>query len=147
MMKCQIVDSTLLFFQTARASLGDVIYRYIISDNFSPEHLLACLDISSEHQAIEIANRVEASIYIWHKKTNSKPSGRTTTTRSSSRSSWEMLKDLIVEGDYKGEMLIERAESLLLTLKQRFPFLPQTALDMSKIQCNKVCVYIFHVLY
>ncbi|RDX93356.1 Rop guanine nucleotide exchange factor 7, partial [Mucuna pruriens] len=120
--------------KTARASLGDVIYRYITSDNFSPECLLACLDLSSEHQAIEIANRVEGSIYIWHKKTNSKPVGRT--TRSSSRSSWEMFRDLIVEGE-KSEMLAERAESILLSLKQRFPGLPQTALDMSKIQCNK----------
>ncbi|KAK7350086.1 hypothetical protein VNO77_08189 [Canavalia gladiata] len=120
--------------KTGRASLGDVIYRYITSENFSPECLLACLDISSEHQAIEIANRIEASIYIWNKKTNSKPTGRT--TKSSSRSSWDMFKDLIVEGD-KREMLAERAESLLLSLKQRFPRLPQTALDMSKIQCNK----------
>ncbi|KAJ1376336.1 PRONE domain [Sesbania bispinosa] len=45
-------------------------------------------------------------------------------------------RDLIVEGD-KREMLAERAESLLLSLKQRFPGLPQTTLDMSKIQCNK----------
>ncbi|KAG4403414.1 hypothetical protein GLYMA_01G105900v4 [Glycine max] len=121
--------------KTARASLGDVIYRYITTDNFSLECMPACLDLSSEHQAIEIANRVEASIYIWRKKTNSRPTtGRT--TRSSSRSSWEIFKDLIVEGD-KMETLAERAESLLLSLKQRFPALPQTALDMSKIQCNK----------
>ncbi|KAK7390469.1 hypothetical protein VNO78_25775 [Psophocarpus tetragonolobus] len=116
--------------KTARASLGDVIHRYMTTDNFSPECLLACLDLSSEHQAIEIANRVEASIYIWRKKTNPKPA------RSSSKSSWEIFKDLIVEGD-KSETLAERAESLLLSLKQRFPALPQTALDMSKIQCNK----------
>ena len=129
------------FFQTARASLGDVIYRYITSDNFSPECLLECLDLSSEHQAIEVANRVEASIYIWHKKTNSKPVGRT--SRYSSRSSWELFKDLIVEGD-KREILIEKAESLLLSLKQRFPGLPQTTLDTSKIQCNKVCINFVH---
>ncbi|KAJ1411229.1 PRONE domain [Sesbania bispinosa] len=120
--------------KTARASLGDAIYRFVTSDNFSPECLLDYLDVSSEHQATEIANRVEASIYIWHKKTNSKPTGRS--NRSSSRSSWEMFRDLIVEGD-KREMLAERAESLLLSLKQRFPGLPQTTLDMSKIQCNK----------
>ncbi|KAG4393366.1 hypothetical protein GLYMA_03G073600v4 [Glycine max] len=122
--------------KTARASLGDVIYRYITTDNFSPECLLSCLNLSSEHQAIEIANRVEASIYIWRKKMNSRPTTTGRTTRSSSRSSWEIFKDLIVEGD-KMETLVERAESLLLSLKQRFPALPQTALDMSKIQCNK----------
>ncbi|GAU29696.1 hypothetical protein TSUD_264320 [Trifolium subterraneum] len=96
--------------KTARTSLGDVIYKYITSEIFSPESLLASLDISSEHEAIKIANRIEASIYIWHKKSNSKPVNRA--TRSSSRSSWGMFKDLIVEGD-KSEMLIERGESLL----------------------------------
>lgn len=96
------------FFQTARTSLGDVLYKYITSDTYSPESLLACLDISSEHQAIEIANRVEDSIYIWQKKTNSKLIDQT--TKSSSRS-WKMFNDLIAEGE-KREMLIERAESM-----------------------------------
>ncbi|XP_017440896.2 rop guanine nucleotide exchange factor 7 isoform X2 [Vigna angularis] len=120
--------------KTARTSLGDVIYRYITADSFSPECLLACLDLSSEHQAIEIANRVEASIYIWRLKTNPRPTGRT--TRNNSKSSWEIFRDLIVEGD-KSATLAEKAESLLLSLKQRFPSLPQTTLDTSKIQCNK----------
>ncbi|CAL9228840.1 unnamed protein product [Arabidopsis halleri] len=112
-----------------RSCLGDLIYRYISSDQFSPECLLDCLDLSSEHQAIEIANRVESSIYLWHKRTNSKPSTNTKT-------SWEMVKELMVDAD-KLELMADRAESLLLSLKQRFPGLPQTALDMSKIQYNK----------
>ncbi|XP_028796560.1 rop guanine nucleotide exchange factor 7-like [Neltuma alba] len=117
--------------KNARASLGDLIHRYISSEQFSPDCLLACLDLSSEHQAIEITNRVEASIYIWRKKTNSKPA-----SRSSSRSSWGMVKDLVGDAE-KRELLADRAESLLLSLKQRFPGLPQTTLDMSKIQYNK----------
>ncbi|XVF55170.1 hypothetical protein PTKIN_Ptkin06aG0015200 [Pterospermum kingtungense] len=120
--------------KNGRVCLGDVIYRYISSDLFTPECLLDCLDLSSEHQAIEIANRVEASIYVWRKKTNSKPVNNT--TRFSSKSSWEMVKDLMVDAD-KREILEDRAESLLLCLKQRFPGLPQTTLDMSKIQYNK----------
>ncbi|KAJ7961343.1 putative Rop guanine nucleotide exchange factor [Quillaja saponaria] len=120
--------------KSARACLGDLIYRYISSDQFSPECLLECLDLSSEHQALEIANRVEAAIYVWRKKINSKPVNGT--TRSSSRSSWEMVKELMVDAD-KRELLAERAESLLLCLKQQFPGLPQTTLDMSKIQYNK----------
>lgn len=43
----------------------------------------------------------------------------------------------MVDAD-KRELLAERAESLLISLKQRFPGLPQTSLDMSKIQYNKV---------
>ncbi|KAF3564629.1 hypothetical protein DY000_02019979 [Brassica cretica] len=112
-----------------RSCLGDLIYRYISSDQFSPEYLLDCLDLSSEHQAIEIANRVESSIYLWHKRSNSKPATNTKT-------SWEMVKELMVDGE-KLELMADRAESLLISLKQRFPGLPQTALDMSKIQYNK----------
>ncbi|KAK0584997.1 hypothetical protein LWI29_021961 [Acer saccharum] len=120
--------------KNGRASLGDLIYRYISSDQFSPECLLECLDLSSEHQAIEIANRVEASIYLWRKRTSSKPVKNT--TRSSSKSSWELVKELVADTD-KRDLLADRAESLLLCLKQWFPGLPQTTLDMSKIQYNK----------
>lgn len=122
-------------FQNGKASLGDIIYRYISSDQFYPECLLDCLDLSSEHQAIELANRVEASIYIWRRKTNSKPAN--SANRTNSRSSWEMVKELMIDAD-KRELLADRAESLLLCLKQRFPGLPQTSLDMSKIQYSKV---------
>ncbi|XP_011094931.1 rop guanine nucleotide exchange factor 7 [Sesamum indicum] len=120
--------------KNGKASLGDLIHRYINSDQFSPECLLDCLDLSSEHHALEIANRVEAAIYMWRRKTNSKPLH--STHRSNSKSSWEMVKDLVSDAD-KRELLADRAESLLLCLKQRFPGLPQTTLDMSKIQCNK----------
>lgn len=43
----------------------------------------------------------------------------------------------MVDGD-KRELFAERAESLFLSLKQRFPGLTQTTLDTSKILCNKV---------
>ncbi|KAJ8899710.1 hypothetical protein K2173_019409 [Erythroxylum novogranatense] len=120
--------------KNGRASLGDFIYRYISSDQFSPECLLACLDLTSEHQAIELANRVEASIHLWRKRTNPKLSS--SSTRPSSKTSWELVKELMVDADKK-ELLADRAESLLLCLKQKFPGLPQTTLDTSKIQCNK----------
>lgn len=122
--------------------MGDLIYRYISSDQFYPECLLDCIDLSSEHQAIEIANRVEAAMFVFRKRTNSKPANNT--TRSNSKSSWEMVKELMVDAE-KRELLAERAESLLLSLKQRFPGLPQTTLDMSKIQYNKVLIFFFPV--
>ncbi|XXG75342.1 hypothetical protein AAC387_Pa07g3868 [Persea americana] len=117
-----------------RASLGDVIHRYITSDQFNPECLLDCLDLSSEHQALEFANRVEASIYIWRRRTYTKPINNV--YRFNSKSSWEMVKDFVIDSD-KRDLLADRAEGLLLCLKQRFPGLPQTALDTSKIQFNK----------
>lgn len=115
--------------------MGDVIYRYITSDQFSSDCLLDCLDLSSEHVALEIANRVEASIHVWHKRIQTKSTANP--NQCAAKSSWEMVKDLMVVGD-KRALLAERAESLLLCLKQRFPGLTQTSLDTSKIQCNKV---------
>ncbi|TYI62877.1 hypothetical protein E1A91_D10G278400v1 [Gossypium mustelinum] len=120
--------------KNGRACLGDLIYRYITSDQFSDECLLDFLDLSSEHVALEIANRVEAAIYVWRRRSHSKPP--INPNRSTAKSSWEMVKDLMVDGD-KREFLAERAETLLLCLKQRFPGLTQTTLDTSKIQCNK----------
>ncbi|KAJ0101169.1 hypothetical protein Patl1_06484 [Pistacia atlantica] len=120
--------------KNGRTCLGEVIYRYITSDQFSADCLLDCLDLSSEHVALEIANRVEASIYVWRRRAHSKP--QPNPNRSTAKSSWEMVKDFMIDGD-KRELLAERSESLLLCLKQRFPSLTQTALDTSKIHCNK----------
>ncbi|KAL3531758.1 hypothetical protein ACH5RR_005279 [Cinchona calisaya] len=120
--------------KNAKATLGDLIHQYMNSDQFSAERLLDCLDLSSEHQTLEIANRVEASIYVWRRRNGSKVLNNT--KRSNSKSSWEIVKDLVIDAD-KGEQLSERAESLLLCLKQRFPGLSQTTLDTSKIQYNK----------
>ncbi|KAJ1389161.1 PRONE domain [Sesbania bispinosa] len=120
--------------KNGRACLGDLIYRYITSDPFSTECLLDCLDLSSEHVALEIANRVEASIYVWRRRAHSKPPPNP--NRSTTKSSWDIVKDFMADGE-KRELLAERAENILLSLKQRFPGLTQTTLDTSKIQCNK----------
>ncbi|XP_057806166.1 rop guanine nucleotide exchange factor 5-like [Salvia miltiorrhiza] len=121
--------------KSGRACLGDVIYRYITSDHFSSECLLDCLDLSSEHVALEIANRVEAAIYVWRRRQHPKPP--THPNRSTTKSSWEIVKDLMMDGDRREQLLAERAETLLQCLKQRFPGLTQTTLDSTKIQCNK----------
>ncbi|OAY66497.1 Rop guanine nucleotide exchange factor 3 [Ananas comosus] len=113
--------------KSGRASVGDSIYKYMSTpDQFSPDYLLGCLDLSSEHEALEIADRVEAAMYVWRRKASI----------NHSKSSWDMVKDLMGDND-KNVMLASRAESLLLCLKQRFPGLSQTTLDTSKIQYNK----------
>ena len=118
-------------FQSGKASLGDTIYRYMYTaDKFSPEHLLDCLNISSEHEALELADRVEASMYTWRRKA----------CMSHSKSSWDMMKDFMSDIDRsdKNQVLAERAEVLLFCLKQRYPELSQTSLDTCKIQYNRV---------
>uniref|UniRef100_A0ACD5WLP8 Uncharacterized protein n=1 Tax=Avena sativa TaxID=4498 RepID=A0ACD5WLP8_AVESA len=120
--------------KTGRATLGEVMYRYITSDQFSPECLLDSLDLSTEYQALEIASRIEASVHVWRRRVTVKPTNGL--GRSVSARSWSMVKDMMVDTD-KRELLAERAEGLLICLKQRFPALTQTSLDMSKIQYNK----------
>ncbi|WJX32341.1 Rop guanine nucleotide exchange factor 5 [Trifolium repens] len=120
--------------KNGRTCLGDFIYRYITSDQFSSECLLDCLDLSSEHTALEIANRVEAAIYVWRRRSHHKSSP--SPNRSTTKSSWGMVKDFMLDGD-KRELLANRAENILNSLKHRFPGLTQTTLDTCKIQCNK----------
>ncbi|XP_051130572.1 rop guanine nucleotide exchange factor 7-like isoform X2 [Andrographis paniculata] len=120
--------------KNGKATVGDAIYHQLTSNNFSPECALCSLDLSSEHHAIEIANKIEAAIHVWRQKTN--PKHPHTTQRSTSKSSWELVKDFVIDAD-KRDLLASRAESLLLNLRHRFPGLPLTTLDMAKIQFNK----------
>lgn len=119
--------------KSGKACLGDIIYRYLTADNFSPEYLLDCLDLSSEHHTLEVANRIEAAVHVWRLKNQKKHPHK----RKSKHKSWGgKVKGLVADGD-KNQYLAERAETLLHSLKLRFPGLPQTALDMNKIQYNK----------
>ncbi|KAL1809019.1 hypothetical protein ACET3Z_026009 [Daucus carota] len=121
--------------KNARTCLGDFIYRYITSEHFSLDCLLDCLDLSTEHSSLEMANRIEASIYVWRRNPHY-GSPLNTLNQSPAKSSWEMVRDLIIDED-KTDLFAERAESVLRTLKQQFPCLSLTTLDTSKIQCNK----------
>ncbi|KAM5565242.1 rop guanine nucleotide exchange factor 1-like [Rosa sericea] len=119
--------------KSGKACLGEIIYRFITADRFSPECLLDYLDLSSEYTTLEIANRIEAAAHIWrhkHLKRHLKPA-------KSGKSSWGgKVKGLVGDMD-KCKLLASRADTILQNLRIRFPGLPQTALDMSKIQYNK----------
>ncbi|CAA7048655.1 unnamed protein product [Microthlaspi erraticum] len=115
--------------KSGKECLGEMIYHYLTANKFSPECLLDCLDLSSEHQTLEIANRIEAAVHVWRHK-----NGRTHKKKQPKLklSSWGGK----VKGD-RNEFLVQRAETLLQSLRIRFPGLPQTTLDMNKIQYNK----------
>ncbi|CAL1372898.1 unnamed protein product [Linum trigynum] len=140
--------------KSGRACLGDVIYRYITAEHFSPEALLDHLDVTTEHLATEIANKIEAALHVWKRKVQKKhnkglPRGqkhhpsilvdvskaRIQDHRRSTLGS--KVKGLVVANGENKHCLAQRAETLLLCLHLRFPGLPQTALDMNKIQYNK----------
>ncbi|KAL6207599.1 hypothetical protein ACLB2K_018556 [Fragaria x ananassa] len=119
--------------KSGKACLGEIIYRFITADQFSPECLLDYLDLSSEYTTLEIANRIEAAAHIWkqkHLKRHLRPT-------NSGKSSWGgKVKGLVGDKD-KCNLLASRANTILRNLRIRFPGLPQTTLDMCKIQYNK----------
>ncbi|XP_022944316.1 rop guanine nucleotide exchange factor 1-like [Cucurbita moschata] len=119
--------------KSGKACLGDIIYRSITADDFSPKCLLDCLDLSSEHHTLEIANRIEASVHSWRQKDHKRSSHRS----KGRRPTWSGKVKGMVADTGKSNNLARRAEILLESLRLRFPGLPQTALDMAKIQYNK----------
>ncbi|XP_057537588.1 rho guanine nucleotide exchange factor 8-like [Amaranthus tricolor] len=108
--------------KNGRASLGDIIYKSITDEFFDPHDLLSSLDMTSEHKVLDLKNRIEASIVIWKRKMIQKDG----------KSSWSSSVSM-----EKRELFEERAETMLLILKHHFPGLPQSSLDITKIQYNK----------
>ncbi|EOA34432.1 hypothetical protein CARUB_v10021963mg [Capsella rubella] len=109
--------------KNGRASLGDQMYKNITVDFFDPDQFLNSMDMSSEHKIVDLKNRIEASIVIWKRKMVYKDS----------KSSAPWASGVSLE---KREVFEERAETILLILKQRYPGISQSALDISKIQFN-----------
>lgn len=124
--------------KNARSSLGEALYRTITAERFSPDALIASIDASHERNVLEMVNRVEAATQTWRRKLQSKQSQvNSKDGRSSAKpSNWGIPKDGVADLE-KREGLVDKAETLLLLLKQKFPGLPQTILDMNKIQHNK----------
>lgn len=109
--------------KNGRYCLGDSIYKSITDEYFDPEQLLSTIDLSTEHKVLDLKNRLEASVIIWQRKMSHKDHGK---------SSWGSSVSL-----EKREIFEERAETILIILKQRFPGISQSTLDISKIQYNK----------
>ncbi|XP_051149695.1 rop guanine nucleotide exchange factor 1-like [Andrographis paniculata] len=118
--------------KSEKACLGEIIHRYITADQFSVDCLLDCLDLSSEYSTLEIANRIESATHLWRLKHQKKK-----LNHSKSSSFWGTAVKGLCSDSEKSKLFAHRAETLLKSLKQHFPGLPQTTLDMNKIQYNK----------
>ncbi|XVE88885.1 hypothetical protein DITRI_Ditri19aG0104600 [Diplodiscus trichospermus] len=108
--------------KNGRASLGDSVYRSITVEFFDHDQFLSTMDLSSEHKILDLKNRIEASIVIWKRKMNQKDG----------KSAWSSAVSF-----EKRELFEERAETILRIIKHRFPGLPQSSLEISKIQFNR----------
>ncbi|KAH7292258.1 hypothetical protein KP509_29G059900 [Ceratopteris richardii] len=122
--------------KNGRSSLGEGLYRKITSENFSPDSIIASIDSTDEHNLVELVNRVEAAIHVWRKKIQTKQMQSVKDGKTGSKSSWGLGKEGAIDPE-KREMLAEKADGLLLLLRHKFPGLPQTILDINKIQYNK----------
>lgn len=103
--------------------MGDYIYKSITVEHFDPDHFLSSMDLTIDHKIVDLKNRIEASVVIWKRKMSAKDG----------RSSWGSGVSL-----EKREQFGDRAETILLILKQRYPGIPQSILEISKIEHNRV---------
>lgn len=93
--------------------------------------MLYSLSLKSENKALDAINKLEAAIHAWKNRMEDHDNGK-----SPSRRSWS-FRDHVSEYE-KTELLINRAENLLWEIKIRYPNLPQTFLNVMKIQHGKV---------
>jgi hypothetical protein len=109
----------------------------LFAKSSSSDEILNSLNLKFEHRALEVINRLEAAIFAWKVKVTEHVSGK-----SPVRTSWSFVKDSMSEMG-KMELLLDRAESLLHQLKIRYPNLPHTFLNVTKIQYGKVSYHVF----
>lgn len=108
--------------KNGRASLGDALYRIITDVEFDPDDFLSTVDLTSEHKILDLKDRIEASVIIWNRKVHNKDG----------KSAWGSAVS-----QEKREQFEERAQTLLLIIKHRYPGIPQSSLDIAKIQENR----------
>jgi hypothetical protein len=94
---------------------------------FDPDDFLSTVDLTSEHKILDLKDRIEASVIIWNRKVHNKDG----------KSSWGSAVS-----QEKREQFEERAQTLLLIIKHRFPGIPQSTLDIAKIQENRVSIWL-----
>ncbi|KAJ0989801.1 hypothetical protein J5N97_008157 [Dioscorea zingiberensis] len=111
--------------KSGKASLGEGLYNVVSSEFYSIEEIMLSLSLKSEHCVLETVNRLEGAIFAW-KQRNSEESYK----RSPIRRPFSFIR-------HTGSAALERAETILRLLKIRFPNLPQTFIDVTKVQDNK----------
>ncbi|KAK1272453.1 Rop guanine nucleotide exchange factor 1 [Acorus gramineus] len=117
--------------QSGKASLGEDIYKVLTSSWSSLEEILGLLSLKSEHAVLVTVNRLETAVFAWKQRISDGANAR-----SPLRNPWSYVKDVGSEHDRMGKLL-DRAEVLLWLLKNRFPNIPPTFLDVTRVKSNK----------
>lgn len=117
--------------QSGKASLGEELYKVLSSHSGSVYKMLKLLDLQTDHSILDCVNKLEVAVLVWKGRIHEQED-----EKSPSRMSWSFMKDPIHE--LEKETLLDRAESLMLFLKENYPNLPRTFLDSTKVQYGKV---------
>ncbi|KAL8107035.1 rop guanine nucleotide exchange factor 14-like [Apium graveolens] len=117
--------------KSGKANLGEDLYSNLTAESPTVEEVLHALNLKSEHRALEVVNKLEAAAFAWKHRMLEQ-----STSESPNRTSWPFMKDSESETE-KTEYLLNQAESLVQEIKARFPKLPQSFLDVKKIQYGK----------
>ncbi|CAN1143969.1 Rop guanine nucleotide exchange factor 14 [Linum perenne] len=115
--------------KSGRENLGEELYKLLTKDSASTEEMLNSLDLKSEHDVLEVVNKLESAILGCKERAQA---GKKSPTRTSSWSSFN--KDPMPEID---KVLVDRAEAIVQQLKARHLNLPRTFLEATKIQYGK----------
>ncbi|CAL9776638.1 unnamed protein product [Musa acuminata subsp. burmannicoides] len=117
--------------QSGKASLGVDTHHAIAAESIPVEEVLLSLNMEAEHSVLDMVNRLEGAIFAWKQKISDQ-----IMKKSPIRYLWSLVKE---NGSQVEKMAVysERAESLVRLLKIRFPNLPQSFIDVTKVQFNK----------
>ncbi|XP_047968708.1 rop guanine nucleotide exchange factor 14 [Salvia hispanica] len=114
--------------KSPKTSLGEELYKILSAECLPAEDMINCLNLKSDVGALDAINRLEGAIFAWKEREMEQDN-----VKSPMRRSWSFVLDPLSELD-KTEALIHRAELLVLQLKSKYPNLPQTFLDVTKIK-------------
>ncbi|CAH2034755.1 unnamed protein product [Thlaspi arvense] len=113
-------------------SLGDELYKMLADESATVDEIFISLKLGTEHSALETVNKLEAAMFAWKEKITEQASN----SRSPVRTPWSFSKDPLSEIG-RNEPLLNRAEALRNQIKSKYPNLPQSFIDATKIQYGK----------
>ncbi|XP_051151304.1 rop guanine nucleotide exchange factor 14-like isoform X2 [Andrographis paniculata] len=117
--------------KSGKAALGEELHRMLSSESMPAEEMINCLNLKSEHNVLETINKLDSAISVWKESITEQGNGK-----SPVRTSWSFMKDPISEMD-KTRELVNQAEALLQQLRSKYPNLPPTFLEATKVQYGK----------
>jgi len=83
------------------------------------QKMFSLLDLLTEHNVLEMANKLEIAIYTWKIRIHNRQSISIEDGKIGVKSSWYLVKESEAELG-KEELYMERAENIPLNLKNKF---------------------------